>query len=68
MGNLLTGGITNPLEVVEQMTYLMFIRSDDSDTLRAKSGHAGTALSDIFADEVKIGDRKVDDSQRKWMH
>jgi type I restriction enzyme M protein len=32
-----TGGITNPLEVVEQMTYLMFIRDlDDSDTLRAK--------------------------------
>ena len=25
-----TGGITNPLEVVEQMTYLMFIRDIDS--------------------------------------
>ena len=24
-----TGGITNPLDVVEQMTYLMFIRSEE---------------------------------------
>ena len=32
-----TGGITNPLDVVEQMTYLMFIRDlDDTDNLRAK--------------------------------
>ena len=32
-----TGGITNPLDVVEQMTYLMFIRDlDDADILRAK--------------------------------
>ena len=32
-----TGGITNPLDVVEQMTYLMFIRDlDDTDSLKAK--------------------------------
>lgn len=31
------GGITNPLDVVEQMTYLMFIKDlDDTDNLRAK--------------------------------
>ena len=29
-----TGGLTNPLDVVEQMTYLMFIRDlDDTDRL-----------------------------------
>lgn len=63
-----TGGITNPLEVVEQMTYLMFIRDlDDSDTLRAKeAAMLGLPYQSIFADEVKIGDRKVDDSQLKW--
>ncbi|MBQ8171806.1 MAG: SAM-dependent DNA methyltransferase [Oscillospiraceae bacterium] len=33
-----TGGITNPLDVVEQMTYLMFIHDlDDADTKKAKS-------------------------------
>ena len=63
-----TGGITNPLEVVEQMTYLMFIRDlDDSDTLRAKeAAMLGLPYQSIFADEVKIGDRKVDGSQLKW--
>ena len=30
-----TGGITNPLDVVEQMTYLMFIHDlDETDNLR----------------------------------
>ncbi len=33
-----TGGITNPLDVVEQMTYLMFIHDlDEIDTKKAKS-------------------------------
>lgn len=33
-----TGGITNPLDVVEQMTYLMFIHDlDDVDAKKAKS-------------------------------
>ena len=32
-----TGGITNPLDVIEQMTYLMFIKDlDEADNLRAK--------------------------------
>lgn len=32
-----TGGLTNPLDVIEQMTYLMFIRDlDDADNLHAK--------------------------------
>jgi type I restriction enzyme M protein len=32
-----TGGLTNPLDVIEQMTYLMFIHDlDDTDNLRAK--------------------------------
>ncbi len=32
-----TGGLTNPLDVIEQMTYLMFIHDlDDSDNTRAK--------------------------------
>ena len=33
-----TGGITNPLDVVEQMTYLMFIHDlDETDSKNAKS-------------------------------
>jgi len=63
-----TGGLTNPLDVVEQMTYLMFIRDlDDADNLRAKeSTMLGLPYQSIFADEVQIGERMVDGSQLKW--
>ena len=63
-----TGGLTNPLDVIEQMTYLMFIRDlDDTDNLRAKeAAMLGLPYQSIFADEVKIGERAVDGSQLKW--
>lgn len=39
-----TGGNTTPLDVVEQMTYLMFIHDlDAADNQRAKVRHAGPA-------------------------
>ena len=62
------GGLVNPLDVIEQITYLMFIRDlDDSDNLRAKeSAMLGLPYESIFAQEVKIGDRTVDGSQLKW--
>ncbi len=62
------GGITNPLDVVEQMTYLMFIKDlDDTDNLRAKeAAMLGLPFKSIFAEEVAIGDRVVDGNQLKW--
>ena len=63
-----TGGITNPLEVVEQMTYLMFIKDIDSaDNIRAKEASMlGLPFKSIFDGEVVIGDRKVEGEQLKW--
>ena len=63
-----TGGLTNPLDVVEQMTYLMFIHDlDDSDNLHAKeAAMLGLPYTSIFAKEVQIGDRTIDGSQLKW--
>ena len=63
-----SGGLVNPLDVIEQITYLMFIRDlDDSDNLRAKeSAMLGLPYTSIFADEVSIGDRKVNGQQLKW--
>ena len=63
-----TGGITNPLEVAEQMTYLMFIHDlDDADTKRAKeSAMLGLPYQSIFAEEIQIGDRTIAGSQLKW--
>ena len=63
-----TGGLTNPLDVIEQMTYLMFIHDlDTTDNLRAKeSAMLGLPYQSIFTDEVQIGDRTIDGSQLKW--
>ena len=62
------GGLVNPLDVIEQITYLMFIRDlDDSDNLRAKeAAMLGLPYRSIFADEVQIGERKIDGQQLKW--
>ncbi len=63
-----TGGLTNPLEVIEQMTYLMFIHDlDDSDDIHAKeSAILGLPYESVFAEEVKIGEKIIDGSQLKW--
>ena len=55
----------NPLEVIEQITYLMFIHDlDDSDNLREKeSAMLGLSYQSIFAEIVKIGDREIDGRQ-----
>ena len=63
-----TGGITNPLDVVEQMTYLMFIRDlDDADNRQAKeSAMLGLPFRSIFTEEVRLGDRAIPGTQLKW--
>ena len=63
-----TGGITNPLDVVEQMTYLMFIHDlDATDNQRAKeSAMLGLPHKSIFAGEVQVGERTIPGSQLKW--
>ena len=63
-----TGGLTNPLDVIEQMTYLMFIHDlDTTDNLRAKeSAMLGLPYKSHFSGSVRIGDREIDGSQLKW--
>ena len=63
-----SGGLVNPLDVIEQITYLMFIHDlDDTDNLRAKeSAMLGLPHKSIFADEVTIGERTIDGNQLKW--
>ena len=62
------GGLVNPLDVIEQVTYLMFIRDlDDIDNLRAKeSVMLGTDHKSIFGGEIEIGIHKIDGKQMKW--
>lgn len=62
------GGLTNPLEVIEQITYLMFIRDlDDTDNKNAKEcAMLGLPFKSIFSDQIKIGERTIDGQQLKW--
>lgn len=62
------GGLVNPLEVIEQITYLMFIHDlDDADNKNAKeSAMLGLPFKSIFAGEVKIGERTIEGNQLKW--
>ena len=48
-----TGGVTNPLDVIEQVTYLMFIRDlDDTDKARSQSSiMLGVEHTSIFTEE-----------------
>ena len=63
-----TGGITNPLTVIEQMTYLMFIHDlDDTDNRRAKeSAMLDLPYRSIFDTTVRIGEEAVEGHQLKW--
>lgn len=62
------GGLTNPLDVIEQMTYLMFIHDlDEADNTHAKEAvMLGLPYKSVFAGSVQISDRTVDGSQLKW--
>ena len=62
------GGLVNPLDVIEQITYLMFIHDlDEADNTKAKEcAMLGLPFKSIFSDEVTIGERKVNGQQLKW--
>lgn len=51
-----TGGLTNPLEVIEQITYLMFIRDlDQTDNTRQKeSMMLGLSYTSLFANNEHL--------------
>ncbi|NLF46393.1 MAG: SAM-dependent DNA methyltransferase [Syntrophomonadaceae bacterium] len=51
-----TGGLTNPLDVIEQITYLMFIRDlDQTDNTRQKESlMLGIPYKSIFADKEHL--------------
>ena len=62
------GGLVNPLDVIEQITYLMFIHDlDEVDNRRAKeSAMLGLSYQSMFAETVVINERAVDGRQLKW--
>ena len=63
-----TGGITNPLDVVEQITYLMFIHDlDDMDNIHSKEAvMLGIPYRSIFDGSFPMGAMETDGQQFKW--
>ncbi len=63
-----SGGLVNPLDVIEQITYLMFIHDlDDADALRAKeNAMLGLPDESIFSGDVTIGGKTVNGNQLRW--
>ena len=62
------GGLTNPLDVIEQITYLIFIRDlDDVDNIKSKESlMLGTNYKSMFDGEYQVGDKRVSGTQLKW--
>lgn len=62
------GGLVNPLDVIEQITYLMFIHDlDKTDNIKAKeSAMLGLSFESIFAKEVQVGERTIEGENLKW--
>lgn len=63
-----TGGLTNPLEVIEQMTYLMFIHDLDTADQKKKSDALllGVDYDGIFDGKAEINGKEVDKNLLKW--
>lgn len=62
------GGIVNPLDVIEQITYLMFIHDlAEADDRKSKEAiMLGLLHETIFKEEVVIGERTVNGELLKW--
>ncbi len=65
-----TGGITNPLTVIEQISYLMFARLlDGSETLNEKCAqHTGKPFVSLFTPytDIKVEGEVIDPQQLRW--
>ncbi len=64
------GGLVNPLDVIEQITYLMFIHDlDTADTKREKeSVMLELPFESMFKDTLEINGREVNGKELKWSH
>lgn len=63
-----SGGIVNPLDVIEQITYLMFIHdlAEADDRKRREAIMLDVPYASIFKEEVEINERKINGEQLKW--
>ena len=62
------GGMVNPLDVIEQITYLMFIHDlDEVDTRRVRDNlMLGLPYDSLFDGEYTIGEKSVPKNHLRW--
>ncbi len=63
-----SGGITNPLTVIEQITYLMFLRLLDISEMRneKKASRSKKAVQRVFADPKADGKKGRSEQHLRW--
>lgn len=65
-----SGGISNPLTAIEQMSYLIFLkRLEDMDNARAASAKRRKEdFKSLFTGRMDVGGRKIDKEKCKWSY
>lgn len=65
-----SGGISNPLTAIEQMSYLIFLkRLEDMDNARAAAAkRRKTDFKSVFTGKMDVGGRKIDKEKCRWSY
>lgn len=65
-----SGGISNPLTAIEQMSYLIFLkRLEDMDNARAAAAkRRKTDYKSLFSGRMDVGGRKIDKEKCRWSY
>lgn len=65
-----SGGISNPLTAIEQMSYLIFLkRLEDMDNARAAAAkRRKTDFKSLFSGHMDLGGRKIDKEKCRWSY
>jgi type I restriction enzyme M protein len=65
-----SGGISNPLTAIEQMSYLIFLkRLEDMDNARAATAKRRKQdFKSVFTGKMDTGGRKIDKEKCRWSY
>ncbi|HYV91145.1 MAG TPA: type I restriction-modification system subunit M N-terminal domain-containing protein [Chitinophagales bacterium] len=65
-----SGGISNPLTAIEQMSYLIFLkRLEDMENARAATTkRRSTPFKSVFDGEMESAGKKIDKAQYRWSY
>ncbi|MCZ8070305.1 MAG: N-6 DNA methylase [Cytophagales bacterium] len=69
-GRFWSGGISNPLTAIEQMSYLIFLkRLEDNDNANAAAAKRRKQdFKSLFSGKMDVGGRKIDKEKCRWSY